>query len=80
MLVAHGLTNRQIAAAAHISERTAETHVQHILDKLGLRQPHPDRGLGRRSRKYVPDLRTCTDAPPPDRRDAERMTHRNHRP
>jgi DNA-binding CsgD family transcriptional regulator/tetratricopeptide (TPR) repeat protein len=34
-LVSHGLTNRQIAAAAHISERTAESHVQHILGKLG---------------------------------------------
>ncbi len=34
-LVARGLSNRQIAAAAHISERTAESHVQHILDKLG---------------------------------------------
>jgi DNA-binding CsgD family transcriptional regulator len=35
-LVARGLTNRQIAAALHISERTAENHVQHILTKLGL--------------------------------------------
>jgi hypothetical protein len=31
-----GLSNRQIAAALHISERTAENHVQHILTKLGL--------------------------------------------
>jgi DNA-binding CsgD family transcriptional regulator len=36
-LVADGLTNRQIADAAHISERTAENHVQHILTKLGFR-------------------------------------------
>ncbi|MGH3881102.1 MAG: response regulator transcription factor, partial [Actinophytocola sp.] len=35
VLVSQGLTSRQIAAAAHISERTAENHVQHILDKLG---------------------------------------------
>jgi DNA-binding CsgD family transcriptional regulator len=35
-LVAQGLSNRQIAATAHISERTAESHVQHILVKLGL--------------------------------------------
>jgi DNA-binding CsgD family transcriptional regulator len=35
VLVSQGLTNRQIAAIAHISERTAETHVQHILAKLG---------------------------------------------
>ena len=34
--MARGLTNRQIAAALHISERTAENHVQHILVKLGL--------------------------------------------
>lgn len=34
-LVAQGLSNRQIAAVAHISERTVESHVQHILDKLG---------------------------------------------
>ncbi len=34
-LVAQGLTNRQIAATVHISERTAENHVQHILTKLG---------------------------------------------
>jgi ATP/maltotriose-dependent transcriptional regulator MalT len=34
--VADGLTNKQIAALMHISERTAETHVQHILTKLGL--------------------------------------------
>ena len=34
-LVADGLTNRQIAETAHISERTAENHVQHILTKLG---------------------------------------------
>lgn len=35
VLVSEGLTNRQIAATAHISERTAENHVQHILTKLG---------------------------------------------
>ncbi|MGQ0575448.1 MAG: ATP-binding protein [Pseudonocardia sp.] len=34
-LVAKGLTNRQIAADTHISERTVETHVQHVLAKLG---------------------------------------------
>jgi non-specific serine/threonine protein kinase len=35
LLVARGLTNRQIAAALVIAERTAATHVEHILDKLG---------------------------------------------
>lgn len=34
-LVARGMTNRAIAEAAHISERTVETHVAHILAKLG---------------------------------------------
>jgi non-specific serine/threonine protein kinase len=34
-LIAGGLTNRQIAAALVIAERTADTHVQHILNKLG---------------------------------------------
>ena len=33
--LADGLTNKQIAALLHISERTAESHVQHILTKLG---------------------------------------------
>jgi DNA-binding CsgD family transcriptional regulator len=35
VLVSQGLTNRQIGAVAHISERTVETHVLHIMDKLG---------------------------------------------
>ena len=35
-LVAHGLTNREIAARLYLSERTAENHVQHILTKLDL--------------------------------------------
>jgi non-specific serine/threonine protein kinase len=36
-LIARGLTNRQIAAQLGIAERTADTHVENILDKLGLR-------------------------------------------
>jgi class 3 adenylate cyclase len=34
-LIARGLTNRQIAAELVITERTAASHVEHILDKLG---------------------------------------------
>ena len=34
-LVAQGHTNRKIASLLGIAERTAETHVQHILNKLG---------------------------------------------
>ncbi len=35
-LVAAGLTNREIASRLFLSERTAQNHVQHILDKLRL--------------------------------------------
>jgi predicted ATPase/DNA-binding CsgD family transcriptional regulator len=36
-LVAAGMTNRQIAMRLFISERTAEGHVEHIRNKLGVR-------------------------------------------
>ena len=36
-LVAQGLTSRELAARLVIAERTAETHVEHILAKLGYR-------------------------------------------
>ena len=36
-LVAAGLSNREIAARLVITERTAEGHVAHILDRLGFR-------------------------------------------
>jgi DNA-binding CsgD family transcriptional regulator len=35
-LIAQGFTNREIAAQLVITERTAESHVQHVLDKLGV--------------------------------------------
>jgi predicted ATPase/DNA-binding CsgD family transcriptional regulator len=35
-LIAQGKTNREIAVVLTIAERTADTHVQHILNKLGL--------------------------------------------
>jgi DNA-binding NarL/FixJ family response regulator len=34
-LVARGLTNRQIAARLVITERTAGTHLERIMNKLG---------------------------------------------
>lgn len=36
-LVAAGMTNREIAKRLFISERTAEGHVEHIRNKLGVR-------------------------------------------
>ena len=36
-LIAEGKTNREIAVLLVVTERTADTHVQHILNKLGVR-------------------------------------------
>ena len=37
VLVVRGLSNREIAGALVVSERTAEAHVEHIRNKLGVR-------------------------------------------
>jgi DNA-binding NarL/FixJ family response regulator len=36
ILLTRGLSNRQLAAEAGVSERTVSTHIRHILDKLGV--------------------------------------------
>jgi DNA-binding NarL/FixJ family response regulator len=36
-LIAEGFTNREIATRLVISERTAESHVERIMDKLAVR-------------------------------------------
>ena len=36
-LVAAGKRNREVAAALFLSEKTVETHLAHIYDKLGIR-------------------------------------------
>ena len=73
-LVARGLTNPAIAAALVISERTADTHVERILGKLGFRrraqiaawtatQPPPGRVSGPAAAtprgRRAPDLRAA---------------------
>jgi DNA-binding NarL/FixJ family response regulator len=40
LLLARGYSNRQLAEALVITERTAETHVKRILGKLELRSRH----------------------------------------
>jgi DNA-binding NarL/FixJ family response regulator len=36
LLVARGLSNREVAEALVINEKTAKNHVQRVLDKLGV--------------------------------------------
>ena len=39
-LLAHGLSNRQIAERLMVTERTVAAHIEHILDKLGFASRH----------------------------------------
>jgi DNA-binding NarL/FixJ family response regulator len=46
VLLAHGLSNKQIGGELVISARTVERHVENILAKLGFNTRTQDRGLG----------------------------------
>jgi DNA-binding CsgD family transcriptional regulator len=39
-LASQGLTNRDIAQALFVTEKTVETHLGHVYDKLGVRSRH----------------------------------------
>ena len=39
-LLAHGLSNRQIAQRLVVTERTVGAHIEHILDKTGFASRH----------------------------------------
>ena len=39
-LLAHGLSNRQIAQRLVVTERTVAAHIEHILNKLGFASRH----------------------------------------
>jgi len=55
-LLAQGLSNKEIAAQLHLSEKTIKNHVSEILSKLGLHNRTPaalwavEHGLGDRER------------------------------
>jgi DNA-binding NarL/FixJ family response regulator len=55
ILVARGLTNRQVSTQLGISERTAGNHVARILRKLELRSRAQIAGWANESRLLTPD-------------------------
>ncbi|HEV2126727.1 MAG TPA: helix-turn-helix transcriptional regulator, partial [Chloroflexota bacterium] len=70
-LIAQGLTNWQIAAALVIAERTASTHVVHILNKLGVNsRTQVAAWFTREEAQRLPDLARMAkeDVPPVARR------------
>jgi two-component system response regulator DevR len=61
-LVARGYTNKQIAEALYVSEKTARNHVSHILEKLGLAR-RSEAAAFAVEHKIVPRERTSRDVP-----------------
>ena len=66
-LVATGRSNREIAAEFVLSERTVESHVQHILTKLGFTSRSGGRRVGgteRSRRDWLKKISTAAPGPP----------------
>ena len=61
-LVRDGLTNREIGTRLHISPRTAQAHISHILQKTGLRSrvEIARAGRGRDTRHSTADVSPVT--------------------
>jgi DNA-binding NarL/FixJ family response regulator len=57
-LVARGYTNKQIAEALYVSEKTARNHVSHILEKLGLARRSEAAAFAVEHRLVPPKTRT----------------------
>ena len=64
-LVSHGRTNREIADALFISEKTASVHVSHILDKLGVSSRVEAALMAARGELYDPSTAVPGSGSPP---------------
>src|SRR5256885_9199221 len=62
-MVAEGLTNREIAARLFISERTADGHLEHIREKLGVNARAQVTAWLVRREAAEPAARVATPAP-----------------
>jgi DNA-binding CsgD family transcriptional regulator len=62
-LVAEGKTNREVAAALFLSERTVEGHLSHVFGKLGIRHRSELAGALARRQSRVPESSNTGDSP-----------------